>query len=457
MNTKNIFKALALAMLMPAMLLTTACSSEDDYIVNNEPTAKKGFELPVTVNVTRQGDATRATYNDGTKKLSFSTGDKLFVKGYYDSYNELFGGILDYDAVKGNFSGTIATSDEYTGTADDLLSAADECYATLLPAGYDSYGFLTIGDEYGLAKAYLDVDFTKTLAATKALAVEQFSYERATSYSSGFSLAPGSAILNFTITGLSDDAAKTIELKDGWDDILASGSVTPSSGTATFAIGVNGSWNYDIKDFSLKVGGNDITLSSTSTTLEAGHIYNITRSAAPEPPASSKALSGVTISEKGWRVGSDGNVYEATGSLPDGVTAEAMIAYVSDTGHGLALALSDEASTMEWSTACGASGAAAHTPVITGGTWRLPSKAEWKQMFAAFGGNDTDYTGLSTAIGNAGGTTFQKVGSDWPSYWSSTPNHDDDAWAFTSNPAFQDYWAVAYKTDPHLVRACLAF
>ena len=29
METKNIFKSLAMAMLMPAMLLTTACSNDD--------------------------------------------------------------------------------------------------------------------------------------------------------------------------------------------------------------------------------------------------------------------------------------------------------------------------------------------------------------------------------------------------------------------------------------------
>ena len=44
MKTKNIFKALALAMLMPAMVLTTACSNDDD-LVNNENTATKGYAL----------------------------------------------------------------------------------------------------------------------------------------------------------------------------------------------------------------------------------------------------------------------------------------------------------------------------------------------------------------------------------------------------------------------------
>ena len=67
MKTKTIFKALAMAMLMPAMLLTTACSN-DDFTANNDnnvTTAKQGYTLPVTVNVTREGDATmRATYTD---------------------------------------------------------------------------------------------------------------------------------------------------------------------------------------------------------------------------------------------------------------------------------------------------------------------------------------------------------------------------------------------------------
>ncbi len=37
MKTKNIFKTLALAMLMPTMLLTTACSSEDDVVNSTSP------------------------------------------------------------------------------------------------------------------------------------------------------------------------------------------------------------------------------------------------------------------------------------------------------------------------------------------------------------------------------------------------------------------------------------
>ena len=79
MKTKNIFKTLAFAMLMSAMLLNISCSNIND----DEITDKNGYTLPVTVTVTRQGDesTTKATYNTSTYKLEFSTGDQLFVQG----------------------------------------------------------------------------------------------------------------------------------------------------------------------------------------------------------------------------------------------------------------------------------------------------------------------------------------------------------------------------------------
>ena len=149
MNTKIIFKTLAFAMLMPAMMLTTACSNDDDLVnntANTETVANKGYALPVTVNVTREDGATRATYNESTRKLEFSTGDKLFVEGMHTEAAR-FAGTLDYDTEKGNFSGTIYTQNSYSGTADALLtdaSASGIVNATLLPNGYESYNFLSI-------------------------------------------------------------------------------------------------------------------------------------------------------------------------------------------------------------------------------------------------------------------------------------------------------------------------
>lgn len=456
MKTKNIFKALAAAMLMPAMLLTTACSNEDDAL-NTENTAKKGYILPVTVNVTRQGNGgtTRASYNETSKKLEFSAGDKLFVEGVDYGGAGQFAGTLNY-VSEGTFSGTIYTQEEWTGTADALFSAANDIYATLLPNGYESYNFLSIIDK-GTSEKYDDVavaSLDKAFVASetaKANGVEQFSFEKASNYSSGFALAPQFAILNFTISGLeagAKDVTLYVTLTDG-PNITVTGSVTPNaSGVATFAVGVPGGFN--IKDISnnLTVGSHNFTLPSTA--LAAGHIYNITRSAAPAA-ATGHALSASAVGEV---VGTDGMAYDVADkdNLPTGVTAAGMVAYKSGS-NGLVIALADEASTMNWSTANGASGAAAHTPAVTGQTWKLPSQDEWRQMFSANGGNEGSCSGLNTAITNAGGTALE----DYDEYWSSTEHNSGFNAYYVSLVSGNAYWGIEEEDYYYLVRACLAF
>ncbi|MBE6252315.1 MAG: hypothetical protein E7109_02195 [Bacteroidales bacterium] len=276
MRTNTFIKALAFA-----MLLATACNKSE--IANEENTEKKGFALPVTVNVTREGDdATKATYTDngdGTGSLGFSTGDKLFVSGIAGGYDYEFAGTLDY-VSEGTFSGTIYTSKEWTGTADALFTVASDdgfVNATLLPAGYESYGYLYIQtyDEYNDEAAQNN---TYTLATSKAAGVEQFSYEKAISYSSGFALTPKNAILNFTITGLAASTNVAVSLT-GSGYTITKTVTTDASGNATFAAGVSG--GEDLNNFSLTVGGTPITLVTESKTLTAGKIYNITRSAVP--------------------------------------------------------------------------------------------------------------------------------------------------------------------------------
>ena len=274
---------------LSTMLLTTACSNEDDALnntANTENTINKGYALPVTVNVTRQGDATtRATYTDngdGTGSLGFSSGDKLFVEGGSSSEGS-FAGTLDYVPATGNFSGTIYTSHEWTGTADAHFTAAIEdggyINATLLPAGYGSYGYLSIYNHYTYDD-FVKTNKTYTCATSKADGVAQFSYEKATTFSSGFALAPQNAILNFTITGLAASTNVDVSLTGSVYTITKT-VTTDGSGNATFSAGVEVEANTDLNDFSLTVGGLPITLVNSSTPLVKGKIYNITRSAIP--------------------------------------------------------------------------------------------------------------------------------------------------------------------------------
>lgn len=166
-----------------------------------------------------------------------------------------------------------------------------------------------------------------------------------------------------------------------------------------------------------------------------------------EKKSSTPSLN-ITSPVVGQVIGSDGKNY-AYGSLPTGVDKVAMIAYVSGS-NGLAIALADEGE-MNWATA--KSTCEAKTPAFTNGTWKLPTKDEWNQMFIANGGNEDSYDGLNTAIITAGGTAFQDGTVD---YWSSSEYNSDQAYYaqfYYGYPLWLNDWRVNVK----LVRACLAF
>ena len=302
MKTKTIFKTLALAMMMPAMLLTTACSSDDDAVNNGINNNGKGYALPVTINVTRQGDGstTRATYDGDSKTLSFSSGDQLFVTGTDGTAGE-FAGTLTWTSGD-TFSGTIYTANPYSGTAVALLGSASTATATLLPDGYGSFGYLTVsGDGYS---ATLTTDATKAFATSKADGVAQLSLEQASTYSSGFALAPQNAILNFTVTGLTAGTPTAVSLTAGSTTI--SGSVTPVEVdyrvTATFAMAV--AHSATASSLTLTVKGTAVNLGSH--TLTAGKIYsqklhNI-NGASPYIQNNEKWIVYGTGEPSGWRL-----------------------------------------------------------------------------------------------------------------------------------------------------------
>ncbi len=516
MKTKNIFKTLALAMLMPTMLLTTACSSEDDLTnntLNSQPVAKKGYALPVTVSVTREGDkgSNRASYNESTKKLSFSTGDKLFVNGYYDNWEKQFAGVLDYDAVSGKFSGTIYTESEYTGTAEAFLADASDPIATLLPAGYDTYGYLSIKNE-GSYGAYLSPVHNKAFALTKAAAVEQFSVEQTILYNSGFALAPENAILNFTISGLTANKEVAVSFNREGTGVIGGNVTTSATGVATFAVGVYA--HCELENCTLTVDGNNIALPTNTT--EKGHIYNISRSVAPAGPTA-YTLAESTV---GMIVASDGKAYAAADkdNLPTGVTAVAIVAYKgSATGeaspytHGLAIAMKDAAAggKVKWSssdndelldnytdyspavttaqsglsnsqtsgfdnesnypafyaalhnTITVSDGISAAAPASGTSGWFLPSLYQWNKIVQGLSGKTADlshggnananYTAssLNPNIEAAGGTGLQSG-----AYWPSTEYSNPSAWYFYTGNGSVGY---RNKTGEGYVRSVLAF
>lgn len=183
-------------------------------------------------------------------------------------------------------------------------------------------------------------------------------------------------------------------------------TVTPASETNTLTVALRNELGAADTYKLMAVSGTEVyTFNKSGVTFENGKYYEITVKMKPGTP-----LADATV---GMLVGSNGKAYDAIFSAV--FTAAGMVAYKSGS-NGLVIALTDDGY-LDKTTATGATtGAAAHTPTVTGYSWRLPTKDEWPLMFGANGGNNASYSGLNTAIENAGGTALVKN----EAYWTST-------------------------------------
>lgn len=209
------------------------------------------------------------------------------------------------------------------------------------------------------------------------------------------------------------------------------GNITISGGTVT-AIGKNGGvgigsgWSGDCGTITITSGVTSVTATKGEGATnsigagDGGTCGTVTIEAGANVIATGHALSASAVGEI---VGSDGKAYAVADKnyMPSGVTAVAMIAYVSGS-NGLAIALADESGYMDWPTA--KSTCEAKTPAFTGGTWKLPSLDEWKNMLTYDGGSYWN-NNLQTALSTAGGNSLQ----EWIYYWSSTDYVSDNTQA----------------------------
>ena len=238
----------------------------------------------------------------------------------------------------------------------------------------------------------------------------------------------GTSYTALVVPGDGDDGADFITLTDGENNTLT------VKGFHELREGYSYTYN-------LTVGKNTIQVQSVTVTDWTGE--TLAGGQAQEQAAASTPALSLTSPAVGQVIGSDGKNY-AYGSLPTGVTAVAKICYVSGS-NGLALALTDEEGTKDWSTA--QTTCAAHTPAFTGGTWKLASQDEWDNMIST-AGSQTD---LRDGFSSVGGTNMQQ-----DCYWSSTEKDTDNAWLYYFGNG-QGYWNDDEKGYGYYVRACLAF
>lgn len=204
-------------------------------------------------------------------------------------------------------------------------------------------------------------------------------------------------------------------------------------------------------------------LTSPSIEFVNGNYYEITLKMTQEPD-----YYAATSIDIGKVIGADGKIYNDVATANASSTAVAMIAYVgnaSNCAHGLAIAL-NEATELTWEEAL--TTAAAHTPAVFGGKWRLPSMLDWQYMFVGCGQSGTPsasylnvyYAEEMVAKLEAAGVTPMKYASSNNGYWMSNENGTEQAWSikfWSHGPWYVSTDNDDWKTFKYDVRACLAF
>ena len=401
---KNMIFSGAMSM-MTALLLCTACSS-DDYATDKAAVAvPEGKVIHYTATV-GEGDETRATPNS-SKKYEFQTDDKLVITGTNIS------GDLTLATGAGTASATFSGDLNYTGgdTPDDDLVLK----AVLVSSASESAGMTLTYD----AAEYP----TGAIASTLADAVQKYSHFTATStYSSkSFSLSQQTAFLNFTVTFTDNTAANTdfdIVIKNG-DSTVRTGSVktaeVDSKVVAQFVAAMPKGTT--MSSATVQLGTKSAIAFGGTTTLVANKIYNIKKTVAPAVPEG--AISGQ------FSVASGKKVYFSKGNLQAKIASYA----------------SNKATASEWKFADSQDSyignAAGNTTFATG---------TWVDLFSWVGNSATyDTYGLitftSSSKDNHGNVSGESLKTDWGTAaassigtgWRTLTGGSDGEWEYLFN------------------------
>ena len=446
--------------MMAAALMTTACSNDDN--VNESPTEQstvKTIPYSVTVN---DGATTRATVDSDNKTLKFATGDKLYITGTNIK------GTLDIQTGTGTASATFSGDLTYSGGG---TPAADlSLTATLVSAQQTNGTEVTINATTGAVTVNYP---TTAYCADVATAVQKYSNLTGTSRydTKSFSLAQNTAFLNFVITfedGTTTGTALSAVVSNNSTDLCTANVTTATESekvVAKFVLPV--AKGTTLSSARVTMGSKAAISFGASQTLD-GKVYNVKKTQQYTP------ISAATTTDYGKVVCAAGHLHDAKTAVPAGCTAVGILGKVTETGHGLILALKDAAQ-QYWNTINGWTSVTTYasttlkllpdddargtnlTSYTTLGTtavsnWAVAQKSDYVAIFTNLG-STTDSNG-KTYDANVNAFITTGVGGTAISgnYWSATKYDDNRAWFFLS-----DSWYNYDKTFSHSVRPVLAF
>ena len=459
-----------LAALLIASATLAACSSDDNEIQNAQPANPTE---PQTYTMTIQ--ATKATGGATTRGLSLD-GKTLNVK-----WNE--GEQVEVVQMSGTTSKSLGTLKAKAST-DGITTLTGELEGLQTDAQLKFYLHSASYDYTGQKGVLLKADGNNSIE-------EKYDYAFAATYDyiidgsnvtvpSGINLEAQQSIVKFTLVDLWSHPINATSLKidtknyiiEKIDNVDPTGNTQGSkSMTITPAEPTNVIYAAIRNTEPNKDRPNNYTLTATDAdgikyaytkkdvTFVNGKYYEVKVTILSHP------LSEAVVGEI---VGTDGMAYpkDYKDRMPSGVSAVAVVAYKNGS-RGLAIALEDVSdSQMTW---CNDFGKGIASPsceawnesekAVTGGSWRLPSKGDWENMFKATSGSTTNYKDLNAAITAAGGKALHDVDS-YNMYWTSTepdPGYGDTVYSVFLEVDGAEFVGVYPDEYFSYVRACLSF
>ena len=457
MKTTKIFMMAALA------LTFAACSNDDNDIQNpaEQPAKAEGITITATLAPKTNGAATRAVTDNGDNKITATWAVNEHIAILYTVGSEKYMADARITGVDGSGAATISFI-VVSGTADNTActlvypySAAAKDYKSGVK---DAATLLSAQD--GTLNANLDVRVGAGTIRTTTPGLDVTTQPEAQF-----------AIFKFTVKNA--DASATIDVKPLTVTIGTQNYViTPASATSTLFAALPAVSSQTVSFSATGSDSKTYTCSKDGVTFAAGKYYQSTLKMAFA--ATYTLLSAATTSDVGKVVCAAGHLHDAKTAVPTGCTAVGILGKVTDTGHGLILALQD-ATAQTWETINGwastdtyasttlkvlpnATARGSLTSYTTLGStavsnWAVAQKSDYDAIFTNLGSTTGDSDGktyddnvnayITTGVG---GTAINGY------YWSATERGDLTAWLFNHN-----FWTSGSKSLRYSCRPVLAF
>ena len=443
MEDKTMKKVFGIAALLLAL---AACNKETEITPVEQPSDSKGITITATL-APKTAD-TKAVADKGDNKITVTWAKNEHIAILYDKDGAQVAEAT-ITAVDGTTGAATISFTVVSGTADNTA-------CTLVYPAKLSDGTTTVyNDEKTGVKdaATLLAAQDGTLNANLDVRVGAGTIQTTTP-SLTVTTQPEAqfAIFKFTLSGPSIDATHPLVIKDNASNKTIT-TVTPASSASSVYVAMPAAASKAYK-FVVITADNKYIKSGTAT-IEAGNYYQTTLTMSPRYPL---ALSSATAE---WDLGAvacdDGYLYMEKKDVPSGKTAVGILGKVTETGHGLILALQD-APSQNWYTINGwpsvttfadtelkqlpekALGSLKIYTLFmrslsdfnTLSSWCVAQKRDYDEIFVNLGSTDVNSNG-TTYDGNVNAYITTGVGGTAMTsnnYWSATEYDVNCAWNF---------------------------